>query len=92
MTDVLFADFFLASGRLDVVLVMRLMSEALESGTDAVLLAHFEVLTEVLVPTPPRQMHHLRVLIAAHLVEVRISHELFLQILGHSVLGARGSV
>ena len=56
MADVFFTDFFLASGYLDILLIVLLMSEVIESRTDSILLTHFEVLPEVLVTTPPWQV------------------------------------
>ena len=52
----------------------RLMGEARQSGLNIVLLAHLEVLAEVLVTAPPVEVDHAQPLIAAYLMEVRVPH------------------
>ena len=55
------------------VLVDLLVVETSFAGTDVVLLAHFEVLPEVLVAAPPVGVDHAETLVAAGLVEVGVA-------------------
>ena len=50
------------------------MGEARQGRFDVVLLAHLEVLAEVLVTAPPVEMDHAEALVTAHLMEVGVSH------------------
>ena len=49
-----------------------LVSEAGQSGSHVVLLAHLEVLAEVLVTAPPVQVDHIEALVTSNLMEVSI--------------------
>ena len=55
------------------VLVDLLVVETSFAGTHVVLLAHFEVLAEVLVAAPPVGVDHAQTLVAARLVEVGVA-------------------
>ncbi len=70
MAKVLLLDFELMGGLLDVVAVVLVVRESLQRGADSVLLAHFEVLAEVLVTAPPGHVDHPDLLVASHLVEI----------------------
>ena len=50
----------------------RLMGEAGQSGLDVLLLAHLEVLAEVLVTAPPVEVDHAEPLVTADLMEVGV--------------------
>ena len=50
------------------------MVEACLSWSDSVLLSHLEVLTEVLVTTPPVEVDHTESLVSSGLMEVGVSH------------------
>ena len=50
------------------------MGETGQGRLDVVLLAHLEVLAEVLVTAPPVEMDHAEALVTAHLMEVGVSH------------------
>ena len=50
------------------------MGETGQGRLDVVLLAHLEVLAEVLVTAPPVQVDHAEALVTANLMEVGISH------------------
>lgn len=69
-----------------------LVVEAGESGSDAVALAHLEVLPEVLVAAPPVGPDHVQALVAADLMEVRVTHVVLLAIHGEAAVAVRGAV
>ena len=50
------------------------MVESSLRWSDAMLLSHLEVLTEVLVTTPPVEVDHTESLVSSGLMEVRVSH------------------
>ena len=54
-----------------------LMGEATLRRLDVLLLAHFEVLSEVLITAPPVKVNHTQALVSAHLMEVRVPHVVF---------------
>jgi len=51
-----------------------LMGETRQGRPDVVLLAHLEVLAEVLVTAPPVQVDHAQTLVTSNLMEVSVSH------------------
>ena len=69
-----------------------LMGEATLRRLDVLLLAHFEVLAEVLVTAPPVQMDHAEALATAHLMEVGISHVVLDTIHRHPSVTVQGAV
>ena len=56
------------------------MIEATERWSDAVSLSHFKVLSEVLISAPPVGKDTWELLVLSNLMEVRISHIVFLSI------------
>ena len=62
------------------LLVDLFVVEALERRSDAVLLPHLEVLSEVLISAPPVGPDHADSLVSSHLMEVRVSHVVLLPI------------
>ena len=69
-----------------------LVSEATLSGLDVLLLAHLEVLAEVLVTAPPVHMDHVEALGTANLMEVGISHIVLDTIDWHPSVTIQGAV
>ena len=69
-----------------------LVVEAGGGGLDVVLLAHFEVLAEVLVAAPPVRVDHAQALVAALLVQVRVLEVVLLAIVGEAAVLVRGAV
>ena len=69
-----------------------LVSEAGQSGSHVVLLAHLEVLAEVLVTAPPVQVDHIEALATSNLMEVRVSDVVLDTIDGHSSIAILQSV
>ena len=63
-----------------------LVSEATFGGLDVLLLAHFEVLAEVLVTAPPVEMDHADSLVTANLMEVRVPNIVLDPIGGESAI------
>ena len=55
---------------LGYVVVDFLVVKSTEGRSDVVLLAHFEVLTEVLVAAPPVSVNHAKALVSADLMDV----------------------
>ena len=51
-----------------------LVVESRQTGSNVVSLAHFEVFTEVLITAPPVSVDHSKTLVAANLMEVRITN------------------
>ena len=49
------------------------MSESGKAGPNVVLLAHFEILAEVLITAPPVKVNHAQTLIPSDLMEVRVA-------------------
>ena len=49
------------------------MSESCKAWPDVVLLAHFEILAEVLVTAPPVQVDHAQAFVPSNLMEVRVA-------------------
>lgn len=68
------------------------MGEARKSRTDVVLLAHLEVLAEVLVTAPPVQMDHADALVTTHLMEVRVPDIVLDSVNRHSSVAVELSV
>ena len=56
------------------------------------LLAHLEVLAEVLVTAPPVEMDHAEALVTAHLMEVGVSHVVLDAISWESPVTVQGAV
>ena len=54
--------------------------------------AHLKVLSEVLVTAPPVSVNHAEALVAAHLMEVRVSHVVLLAIDRETTVSVSGSV
>ena len=54
--------------------------------------AHLKVLSEVLVTAPPVSVNHAKALVAAHLMEVRVSHVVLLAIDRETTVSVSGSV
>ena len=69
-----------------------LVVEAGEGGSDTVALSHLEVLSEVLVTAPPVGPDHIQALVAAGLMEVRVSHVVLLSVYGEPTVSVRGTV
>ena len=69
-----------------------LMSEATFGGLDVLLLAHLEVLAEVLVTAPPVHVDHVKALGTANLMEVGISHIVLDTIDWHPSVTIQGAV
>ena len=78
----------LGSGLLEDVLV----GEAGQRRPDVLLLAHFEVLAEVLVTAPPVHVDHVEALGTANLMEVGISHIVLDTIDWHPSVTIQGAV
>lgn len=57
-----------------------------EGWLDAVLLSHFEVLSEVLVSAPPVGPDHIESLVSSDLMEVRVPNVVLLSICGESTV------
>ena len=74
------------------VLVDLLVVETSFAGTDVVLLAHFEVLAEVLVAAPPVGVDHAETLVAAGLVEVGVAKVVLVTVGREASVGVRGAV
>ena len=55
-------------------------------------LSHLEVLSEVLVTAPPVGPDHIQALVAAGLMEVRVSHVVLLSVYGEPTVSVRGTV
>ena len=55
-------------------------------------LSHFEILSEVLISTPPVGPDHVQSLVSSNLMEVRISHIVLLSISWHSSVSYWSSV
>ena len=55
-------------------------------------LAHLEILSEVLVTAPPVSVNHAEALVAAHLMEVRVSHVVLLAVDRETTVSVSGSV
>ena len=55
------------------VVVDCLVSESGKAGPDVVLLAHFEILAEVLITAPPVQVDHAQALVPSNLMEVGVA-------------------
>ena len=68
------------------------MGEATLSGLDVLLLAHLEVLAEVLVTAPPVRVDHAEALGTANLMEVGISHIVLDTIHRHPSVTVQGAV
>ena len=62
------------------IFVDFLVIKTAKRWSDVVLLAHFEVLTEVLVTTPPVRVNHAQTFVTSNLVDVRIAHVVFLPV------------
>lgn len=62
------------------------MVEARLGRTNAILLAHLEILAEGLVTTPPIQVDHADALVALRLVEVRVTHVVFDSVCGEATV------
>ena len=69
-----------------------LVSEATFGGLDVLLLAHLEVLAEVLVTAPPVHVDHVKALGTANLMEVGISHIVLDTIDWHPSVTIQGAV
>jgi len=69
-----------------------LVVEAGERGADAVALAHFEVLAEVLVAAPPVGPDHVEALVAADLVEVGVADVVLLAVDGEAAVAVGRAV
>ena len=69
-----------------------LVIESGESRSDTVALSHLEVLSEVLVTAPPVGPDHVQALVAAGLMEVRVSHVVLLSVYGEPTVSVRGTV
>ena len=69
-----------------------LVSEATFGGLDVLLLAHLEVLAEVLVTAPPVHVDHVEALGTANLMEVGISHIVLDTIDWHPSVTIQGAV
>ena len=69
-----------------------LMSKATFGGLDVLLLAHLEVLAEVLVTAPPVHVDHVEALGTANLMEVGISHIVLDTIDWHPSVTIQGAV
>ena len=54
--------------------------------------AHLKVLSEVLVTAPPVSVNHAKALVAAHLMEVRVSHVVLLAVDRETTVSVSGSV
>jgi hypothetical protein len=63
-----------------------LVVEAGGGRLDIVLLAHLEVLTEVLVAAPPISVDHAQALVSALLVQVRVLEVVLLSIIGEATI------
>ncbi len=68
------------------------MVEAADGWGDVVSLSHLEVLSEVLVSAPPVSVDHGDSLVSSNLMEVGISHVVFLVISWHSSIRVWGVV
>ena len=68
------------------------MGEATLGGLDVLLLAHLEVLAEVLVTAPPVRVDHAEALVTANLMEVGISHIVLDTIHRHPSVTVQGAV
>jgi hypothetical protein len=69
------------------ILIDIIVIESRECWFDIVSLSHFEVLSEVLVSAPPVSVDHRDSLVSSDLMEVGISHIIFLVISWHSSVG-----
>ena len=74
------------------VLINIIMIEPRKSWFDIVSLSHLEVLSEVLVSAPPVSVDHGDSLVSSDLMEVGISHIIFLVISRHSSIRVWGVV
>ena len=72
--------------------VEGLVVEAGLRWSDAVLLAHLEVLAEVLVTTPPVQVDHTQTLVTSNLMEVRVPHVVLDAVHGESSVAVQLAV
>ena len=68
------------------------MLKASLAGTDTMSLTHFEVFTEVLVPTPPVKIDHTETLVSTLLISVRVFQVVLLSIDGEAAVFVSGSV
>ena len=68
------------------------MGEATLGGLDVLLLAHLEVLAEVLVTAPPVRVDHAETLVTANLMEVGVSHIVLDTIHRHPSVTVQGAV
>ena len=68
-----------------------LVVESLVAWSDVVLLAHLEVLAEVLVAAPPVEHHHTLALVSQALMEVRVAKIVLVTIIRHQ-LSVRGRI
>ena len=71
------------------VLVNGFVIEAAQCWLDIVPLSHLEVLSEVLVSTPPVSMNHANSLVSLHLMEVGVADVVLLAIGGQTSIGMR---
>jgi len=76
----------------DGLFVEGLVVEARIAGSDVVLLAHLEVLAEVLVSAPPVAHNGGGSLVPALLMEVGVSHGVLLDVVRHGAVGLDGVV
>ena len=66
--------------------------EARSGRSDVVTLAHFEVLSKVLVTAPPVGVDHAQTLVSADLMHVRVAHVVLLAVDGETAVAVRKSV
>jgi hypothetical protein len=69
-----------------------LVIETRESWSDAVTFSHLEVLSEVLVAAPPVGPDHIQTLVAASLMEVRVTNVVLLSIDWESTISVTSTV
>ena len=70
----------------------RLVGEAGEGRSLIVLLAHLEVLAEVLVSAPPVEVDHAKTLVTSHLMEIGVAHVILDTVDRESAVTVHGSV
>ena len=70
----------------DRLFVNSFVVEVSEGRPDVVLLAHLEVLAEVLVAAPPVSVDHAHALVPSNLVEVGVAEVIFVSVVGHGLV------
>jgi len=68
------------------VVVDFLVIKTAEGRSDIVLLAHFKILSEVLVAAPPIRVDHAEALVSANLVDVRVTNIVLFPVSGMATI------